>query len=341
MARTETVHERAGVRPGWRRTLVYVLATVLVFCVAGVVFYGAYLYTPPQEPRDASAHLESLDSRFVDAGGFRVHYVQGGAGEPVLMLPGGGTWIYEYRDVIPPLAREFRVYAMDLPGNGYSAPLGPDPRYDLPAMDRVLLDFLDGQRIEKVTLVGHSWGAGIALYFAQRHPERVEKLVLLDASGIDFRDPLFYEAMKWPVAGELMTSVFVTPGLVRSQLEGSVHRDELVTNDMVEETYIPATFHENRRALYLLERQLDWSLTERALPDMRTPTLMVWGAEDRIESIAAAKRLEERIPQARLVVVEDAGHSVQEDAPATVSRLITDFVTSSVGKTTAAAGEPG
>lgn len=316
--------KKTGSRRSHHR-ITFTLSAILAGAIV-IILYITYFYTPPVTQRKP-AYLKRIDSYFVEAGSFRIHYIHKGSGEPVVLLPGGYLWIYQYRKIIPALAKHFSVYAFDLPGNGYSAPLSPQPDYDLPAMDRVIAEFLNKLNLNRVTLVGHSWGGGMALYFAEQHPERVAKLVLISSTGasIGIQDPLSFRILKWPLVGRLL-SKFITKGVVRTYLKNCVYHDSLVTDEMVRQIYIPLTFRYARRMTYQMYRQLNWNLTARNLARVQAPTLLIWGAKDEIEPVKAGKALEKHIPKAKLIVLGKAKHCVTEDRPKDIVRLITDFV---------------
>jgi hypothetical protein len=86
--------------------------------------------------------------------------------------------------------------------------------------------------------------------------------MLLNSSGLDVRDPWQWEILKCPVAGELLTNLLTTKSTVRAAAEDSLDHQELVTDELVNEYWAPMTFHDNRRANYLLERGLDWQVTQ-------------------------------------------------------------------------------
>ncbi|MGI9090590.1 MAG: alpha/beta fold hydrolase [Gemmatimonadaceae bacterium] len=330
----DTAHSMPHHEPGTPRQFSavtrrwWIRGTLGATCIVAAILYFAYGYTPKEDRTDHSRYLASIPSRFTTVRGYRLHYIRIGTGPSVVLLPGGGTWTYEYRNIIPSLAERHTVYAIDMPGEGYTQPLTSDPQYNLPSLSRLLGDFLNQEGIARASFVGHSWGGGEALYFAERHPERVEKLVLLDAAGLDVRDIPLWESLKWPVVGEIV-SKFITPGLVKQTLQGVVLHKDSVTAEMVRETYVPLTFRSNRKAMYLLERELDWKLTEQALSSVRCPVLIVWGRDDAMLSVDLAQRFARQMTGAsvvRVVLVDHAGHSVQEDNPGEVRTAVNSFL---------------
>jgi pimeloyl-ACP methyl ester carboxylesterase len=297
---------------------------VLALFLATVLFL-AYGYQPPEVRDEASHYLSQVQTHSLDTTAFRVHYLQAGHGEPIVLLPGGGTWLYELRSLIAVFAPNYTVYALDPPGSGYTTPRSERPRYDLPTIDQTLLEFMDRLGIARSTLVGHSFGGGYAVYFAEQHPERVSGLVLLASVGLDMPYAPLFEAMRWPVLGELSTK-FITPELMRRQLEGLVADPAAITDELVRETYIPATFRSNRVALYQLTRQLDWRLTEAGLATLRMPVLLIWGRDDQLQPVARLERWRALLPHAEVLVVEGAGHLLQEDQPERVNEAVLAFL---------------
>jgi pimeloyl-ACP methyl ester carboxylesterase len=137
----------------------------------------------PWNSRPLEAWAERYaEGRTVDLGGRRTHYVERGTGQPVVLVHGfnldSSTWISN----LDPLAARFRVIAPDLWGQGYST-RGP-LEWGYPLFCEQILTLLDALGIERASLVGHSMGGGTAALFARHHPERVAKLVLVDAAGI-------------------------------------------------------------------------------------------------------------------------------------------------------------
>jgi pimeloyl-ACP methyl ester carboxylesterase len=141
------------------------------------------------------------------------------------------------------------------------------------------------------------------------------------------RDAWSWEILKYPVVGELLTNLLGTrKSTVRSALEQTpVHRDRL-TDELVDEAWAPLTFHDNLEATYRLERGLDWSQTERALPSTRTPTLVVWGRQDKIVPVRQAPRLGQLLPDAQVQLLDQCGHAVMLDCPGQVNALLAVFL---------------
>lgn len=308
-----------------RRRLVRYMAAAVVGSVSAAAVFLAYGWAPAEVRDRPSRFLVGTPTEVVDTATVRFHYWKLGSGPPVLLLHGGGEWLYSWHEVAPELAAGHTVIAVDLPGHGYTTVTDPAFRYDLPAMTAALRDLLDALGLNRVAVVGHSWGGGIALALAQRYPDRVSRLALIGSSGLDVPDTVTWRLLKVPVLGEIMTKLLRRDD-VRSGLRQSFHHRDKVTEAMVDEVWPPLTFRANRRAQYLLERRLDWSTTEASLPDTTTPTLVLWGRQDAYLSSRYAAVFGSRMPDATVRVIDQCGHSAQEDCPVDVAAALRRFL---------------
>ena len=261
------------------------------------------------------------------AGEFRLNFLESGTpdGPPVLLVHGGGTWLYSFRHLFAPLAAlGCRVLALDMPGHGYTQPLpSVRPAYDLDMMVGTLAAFLDQREVTApVRLVGNSWGGGWALRFAQLHPERVSSLALLAPSGFCGKEVWLYELLKYPMLGELMATV-VNRTVARWFYRQAFHDPGLVSEDMVGAAFAPmAASRENRRVQYKLMRRLDWRVTAAAMERTAKPALVIWGREDRLWPMSMAARFSRSLPCCRVEIFEGCGHLPHEEMPQrTLDRL--------------------
>jgi pimeloyl-ACP methyl ester carboxylesterase len=292
------------------------------------VLYGAYGYLPAEAGRGYQPHYtHTVASRFVDTPVARFHYLHAGSGSPVVLLSPGAAWVIGWKEQLPVLARDHSVYVVDLPGQGYTQLHDRHFDWDLAAMTGAIGTFMNAVGVPRAALAGNSWSGGWALAFAQRHPERVSRLALLDATALDTRDVWRYEVLKYPVVGELLTNLFgARKSTTRGALDDILIHHQRATPELVDDVWAPLTFHDNLRANYLLERGLHWSETQRALPATHTPTLVLWGRQDKIVPVWQAERLGRLLPDARVRILDGCGHAPQWDCPEQVNPLLADFL---------------
>jgi pimeloyl-ACP methyl ester carboxylesterase len=177
------------------------------------------------------------EDRFLRLGDQLVHIEQAGAGEPVILLHGFGASTYAWRKVMPGLAASFRVMAIDLNGFGYTQRTRDFESYTREGQADLVLRVMDSLGIDKAHLVGHSYGGGITIWLASRHPGRVRSMVLVDSSAPTYaNDRRSRLAGLRPVAS-LAVRALLRPGSVRRSLINSVHDESLVTPELVREYY--------------------------------------------------------------------------------------------------------
>jgi pimeloyl-ACP methyl ester carboxylesterase len=328
--------KRFWLRHKWLRRTVYSILTLLALCLI-VLSWFAYVYMPPEDRTHTPAYLTQIQEQhldhYIDAGNFRLHYLQKGSGEPVVLLPGGGAWIYEFRNIVAVLSPHYSVYVIDPPGDGYTTPIAKKPDYNaiytLDSIDQSLLIFMNKLHIPRAVFGGNSWGGGMALYFTEKHPERVSKYIGMDNTGLDLPDPWFYELAKWPMLGEAAMKLSMPTNAEATQqlLEGLLFDKSKATTEMAQELYPPLTFQCNLISQWVLERNLDWSVTDQLIPTMKTPALIIWGKQDTIEeSSSYVQRWHQLNPHATIIVLDHAGHLVYDDQPEKVHQLLLSFL---------------
>jgi pimeloyl-ACP methyl ester carboxylesterase len=299
------------------------IAAALAALLAAASFL-AYVW----EPRSAgieSSYLGEIQSRYVDTAIARFHYTRTGSGPPVVLVAGGAMWLHSWRDTIPALAENHTVYAVDMPGQGYTEVLDDAFAYDLEAMSDAVEAFFDATGLDRASLVGHSWGGAWSLYFAETRPDRVDRLVLLDAPGLDAERARQTEIFKVPLVGEAAANL-TTRDFYADSLRSAFSHKDLVTDEMIDEGWAWFSRPERREAFVALTRGLDYDETHARLGDVAAPTLILWGGDDAWLPSSQAEGLADRIAGARAEILPGCGHNVHEDCPDAVAPRIAAFL---------------
>jgi len=270
---------------------------------------------------------QGLEARYETVAGRRLRYVRAGHGPAVVLVHGFGSSLATWKDVIPGLARGHEVVALDLPGFGFS-----DQPADLSVEDfpRALLGLMDRLAIERAALVGNSLGGGACALVAGSRPDRVAALVLIDAAGFNLAPGEQPRLVRWTMgpAGSVLARLPGKRLVVERALHEVFHDPRLVTPGRVAEYLEVAA----RPGSFASIRSLGKSLRDRgsavqeALPRVKAPTLVLWGADDRWIPIAHADRFTAGIAGARKVVIDDCGHVPQEEKPEVVVKLLLEFL---------------
>ena len=297
--------------------------------LVGLAFAGLNLYA-----RRAVRNFEDLDletpeapGSYLDVDGVRLHYVEAGTGEPVVMLHGLNASTYSFRYAIPELAQSYRAVALDLKGFGYSE-RPRDSDYSLTAQADLVASAMNRLNIERAAVVGHSMGGDVAMRLALRHPQRVSRLVLVSsATDEQMRRGLRAARILRPFLP--IVAVFTThrTAYQRRALHFVTHDPAFVTPEVIECSYRPQRMRGHRRALgaLLVDRARDEPLTPERIA---TPTLILWGEHDRLLPPSQGERLLERIPNARFVLVPSSGHRPLEEQPGFCNRALLEFLES-------------
>ena len=280
--------------------------------------------------------VSAFSSRFVDVGQVRLHAVTGGDGPPVLLVHGWPEHWYAWRLVMPELARQFNVVAVDQRGMGLSDK--PDDGYDTATLADDLVGLMDALGHERFAVVGHDTGMIVSYALAADHPDRVERLVVIESPlpGVSPSPPLFAPRKLndriWHIAFNRLTEV--NEQLVRGRediyfgFEFSSATTRKLPDGLVD--YYVSHFASSAEALrgsFGFYRAADVTIAQneqRKLQPLRMPVLAVGGANSTGENIAKSMRL--TADDVRGVVIPDCGHFVAEEAPDELLAALTEFL---------------
>lgn len=232
------------------------------------------------------------------ADGCWLTYHVAGAGQPVVLVHGlAGSMRWWGRNV-GPLAEYCRVYTVDLIGFGHSR---SGRRFVLHEAAAILAEWMDQLDLPRATFVGHSMGGLIVTHLAIRYPERVERLVLVDAAA-------------FPIALRPLTRL---PSLILALRHLPLS---------LLPTIIADTLRAGIRTLWTALAALRRHTLERELAKVQAPTLVVWGERDTVVPLANGRRLAQALPDARLVILPGVGHNAMWEGAAAFNRTVLDFL---------------
>lgn len=264
--------------------------------------------------------------RFIDLDGLTTHYVEKGEGEPVILIHGFNYDSYMWADNIDVLAEEFKVYALDLWGFGYSTREPLDYGYQL-YVDQVLR-FMDALGIQSASLVGQSLGGGTAILFCTQHRERVNKLLLVDAAGLPNPLPLTGKIYRLPKVGEFLGKL-KTEALDRKVLELWIHNKDLITDDYYEKvSRYKKVEGTTPAALAILRKDFFDKLSDEihALAQIDVPILIIWGRQDKGIPVGTGEKMHEILKGSRMEIMDNAGHVPNYEQSELFNRMAIDFL---------------
>ena len=261
--------------------------------------------------------LFDVEHRFLDLDGARIHYVDEGVGEAILLLHGNPAWSFLYRKIIARLKDEFRCVALDYPGYGMSsAPAGY--RFTPREHSAVLERFVDRLALTELTLMVQDWGGPVGLGLAGRRPELVRRLIIGNSFAwplnSEFRVRMFSALMGGPIGRTLNRRLMLVPRVFFAR--GLAQEPPREVLDLY---FAPWRDPARRAPAAIGPKQLiaasDYlKEVEANLPKIADrPALIVWGTKDFAFGAGERKRFEATFPNHRTILFENASHFLQED----------------------------
>jgi pimeloyl-ACP methyl ester carboxylesterase len=289
---------------------------VLLLAAAGVAFYLRPVSFFNAQV-DFQLRATGAQSSWVTVSGYKVHYYAIGPenGKPLVLIHGLGGSAAEWHNLMPYLEYAgYRVYAPDLVGYGKSEQPA-DFSYSVADEASTVVGFLDALGLKRVDLGGVSMGGWIAQLIAAQHPERVQKLLLFDAVGLDVL-PDWDTHLFTPQNPQQLDALYSL------LVPNSRHVPEFVARDMVRIS--------NKNA-WVVQRALNtmWTrqnATDALLPQLKMPVLLVWGDQDRIVPLTQGQRMHQLIPQSKLHVMSGCGHLAHVQCADRIGPLVQDFL---------------
>lgn len=251
----------------------------------------------------------------IDIDGIKIQYEQQGEGADVLVLHGWGASIQTMRPVIDALKTRCRVTALDFPGFGGSD--APPEHYGVQEYTDLTYRFMQELGLKKAHVICHSFGGRVTIILAAQHPEAVDKIVFTDAAGLrkhrSFKQSVkvyTFKAAKRINRGRLIKSILKAIGVdVEKHVKNAGSSDYRALPDSMKKVFVRVVNQDLRSFL----------------PDIKSPSLLIWGENDQDTPLEFGKIMEKEIPDAGLVVFEGAGHYSFLDCFGRYINIVTTF----------------
>jgi pimeloyl-ACP methyl ester carboxylesterase len=247
--------------------------------------------------------------------------------EPLVLVHGTAASLHTWEGWVKGLSTRHRVISFDLPGFGLTGPnANGDYRGDSYA--RFVLDLMDQLKVQRFAIGGNSLGGEVAWRTALMAPQRVTRLILVDAAGLPAEGgtmPIGFLVARVPLLNRLFDSVLPRPMVVASLRH--VYGDPAKVDAALVDRYYELTLREgNRRALVQRLQQAQGGEDASRIRELKLPTLILWGGRDRLLPPAMAQRFHQDIAGSTLVVFDELGHVPQEDDPARTLQPVQAFL---------------
>lgn len=327
MVLSKELRYRQAWRNSWRIIAVAWLTLAGVGCSTVVKNVDQAVYSKPKYGTD----------RFVRVKGYHIHYVEGGQGPPILLIPGAFTTYRTWNRVLPALSLHHRVLAVDYVGVGDSDKPEKGFQYTIQEQADVMAEMVQALGLTRVNVIGASYGGAVALNLAARYPNLVSKVVCIEGGALITPEALNYsrlgDLIEWPILGSIIWG-FMKSGLFDGITARSVMGtawEELTPEEKKDVTGIFA-------ANIMTASRSSWIKIYRAITSRidfihtveqtRVPVLYLYGEDSKYRAVAEmnAKRFEEHNPNIEVISFQGGIHDLHLQYPRDVSRIISRFL---------------
>jgi len=297
---------------------------ICLLCLGLLGLYGCSSMGMSTLPYEAlSKKYTNETSHYLDVNGLTIHYQVEGEGPPLVLLHGVGSSLHSWDSWVKALKTQYRIYRLDLPGFGLT---GDDVGADSTSAE-YMVNMLDGFvtkiGLQRFFLVGSSLGGYYAWNYAEAHPEKLYKMVLISAAGYPQEMPFWIGLASFP--GVHWITPYMMPKFVVNKTAQSAYFDEQNLTDEVKARYFDLSQRRGNRASYVAHfRQLrkiadDASYSDK-VKDVLVPTLLMWGEKDEWIPLDVMTNFHRDLAYSEYIIYEGVGHLPMEEVPVQSAR---------------------
>ncbi|GGG96521.1 hydrolase [Polaribacter pacificus] len=290
---------------------IYAALLVVVLLIVG----GMYSDIPVAQLKEKYANEYS---KFLEIDGMQVHYRDEGKGIPILLIHGTASSLHTWDDWTKELAQNYRVIRLDLPAFGLTG-ANKNGDYSIKNYVQFLDQFTSKIKLDDFHLGGSSLGGNIAWEYAAKYPQKIKKLVLVDASGLPTNNPQpwIFKLAKTPVLSTVF--LYLTPRMVIKDNIKQVYDDDVKITDQLVTRYHDMALRAGNRQAFIDRAKIDFKFDEskysEKLKSIKAPTLLIWGENDTWIPLDNGRRMDSLLPNSKLVVLKNSGHVSMEENP--------------------------
>ena len=308
------------------KVLLSVVLLVLLTVTAAVAWYWA----PDRQVAELKPRWALAPSQFVAIDGMLVHLRDQGPRDdhtPVVLLHGTSASLHTWEGWAAVLQDKRRVISLDLPGFGLTGPF-PDGDYRMSHYSAFLANVLEQLQVPRAVVAGNSFGGQLAWQFALDYPQRVERLVLVDAAGYPRNAtfmPIGFRLAQIPALAPVMANVLPRP-MIEASIRNVYGDPDQVSDELIDRYYELTLRAGNRDALRQRFIQAEAGQSYTRISELKMPTLILWGGRDELIPPVNAERFKRDIKGSRLVLFDELGHVPQEEDPARTVAVLMGFL---------------
>ena len=251
-----------------------------------------------------------------------------GDGEPIILMHGFGSSSYSFNHLVKPLSKKFKVYNLDLKGFGDS-PKPKDYRYSVYDQAVLVLKFIKDRNIKDVTLIGHSYGGGVALSLALMNQSNIKKMVLIDPAAYRQYIPSLIRRIQMPILGAVAFYLLPASYEVKESYRYAFYDKKKIEQSTID-TMAKNLNKKSAKQVYLyaIDDLIPEDIDEvsKRYKNIKVPTLLIWGEKDVVIRKSKGYKLKNDLQNAQLKIIKNCGHIPHEEKPKVVLKHILNFL---------------
>jgi pimeloyl-ACP methyl ester carboxylesterase len=299
----------------------------MLCCLLLLLLAGCARVPPPGNLDNSWGERQVFDYQ-----GIKINYYEAGQGLPIILLHGFGACTYTWRYLAPALARDHRVFALDLKGYGLSDKPA-DGKYAVSDQADMVAAFIRRQDLHDLVIMGHSMGGGVTLmtYFKVRqdNPARVKKLVLIDSAGYPQKMPWFIRFARIPLIN-IIGSWLASPRFAAHMvLRKCYYNKNKITDEQIDTYAYYGSLPGARQAVMATAQQIvpdNIDAVTARYKTIKVPVLIIWGAEDEVVPLSVGQEFKRDIPDSELMILPQCGHIPPEEEWQQTNKLVEAFL---------------
>lgn len=312
------------------KTLLKFLKYLLLVISILILGFVAFNWKNDVSVEELKKKYANTDSKFVEIDGMQVHFrVEGVTKDtlPIVLIHGTGASLHTWEGWVSELKNEHRIITLDLPAYGLTGP-NQTGDYSQDFYVSFMEKFLSKLKIKRCVLGGNSLGGGITWAYALEHPERVSKMILVDAGGypmVSKSVPIAFQIARMPIVGNLFK--YILPhSIIEKSLQNVYVHDERITPELIERYYDLSSREGNRKAF--IDRMKSSIKNDKyiKIKTLNMPTLIIWGKEDGLIPVDVAEKFHKDLPNDTMIIFKDLGHTPMEEDPMLTVKAVKDFL---------------
>ncbi|MBK8627747.1 MAG: alpha/beta hydrolase [Saprospiraceae bacterium] len=268
---------------------------------------------------ELKAKYTSSTSAFVEVMNMNVHYRDEGNPKdtiPLVLIHGTGASLHTWEASIDVLKDSLRIITLDLPAYGLTGP-NPDRIYSQEFYVQFINEFLTSIKVDQCIIGGNSLGGAIAWNYTYQYPEKVKKLILIDAAGypmVSESKPIAFTIAQTPVLKHLLN--YVTPKFLAAKSVMNVYDDPTKVTEKVVDRYFELFLREGNRQAFIDRMNFsEYPDYLKKIRSIKVPTMILWGENDKLIPVANAYKFQKDLPNDTLVILKKTGHVPMEEDP--------------------------